>query len=66
MEELHIFYTKWDGKSWKVPDISYCWSGRMMVAIFKSEGYHRVMVRRVFKDSMIRGRGKENIIGARE
>jgi len=53
MNELNIFYTKREGKSWKVPDVSYCWSGRLMAAIYKSEGYHRVIVRRVIKNDMI-------------
>merc|ERR1712179_223836 len=53
MEELHDFYTKYEGKSWKVTEKKYCWSGRMMVAPYKSEGYHRVMVRRMMKNDMV-------------
>ena len=53
MKELHDFYTKYEGKSWKVTDEKYCWSGRMMVAPYKSEGYHRVMVRRMMKNNMV-------------
>ena len=53
MEDLHDFYTKYEGKSWKVTDKKYCWSGRMMVAPYKSEGYHRVMVRRMMKNDMV-------------
>jgi len=53
MNELNTFYTKCKGKSWKVPDVSYCWGGRLMAAIYKSEGYHRVIVRRVLKNEMI-------------
>ena len=44
MEELNDFYAKYKGKSWKVPDKENCWSVRIMVAPYKSEGYHRVMV----------------------
>ena len=47
MEELHDFYTKYEGTSWKVTDEKNCWSGRMMVAPYKSEVYHRMMVRRI-------------------
>ena len=53
MEELHDFYTKYEGKNWKVHDKKYCWSGRMMVAPYKLEGYHRVMVRRTLKNDLI-------------
>ena len=53
IEDLHDFYTKYEGKSWKVTDKKYCWSGRMMVAPYKSEGYHRVMVRRMMKNDMV-------------
>ena len=53
MEELHDFYTKYEGKSWKVTDEKYCWSGRLMVAPYKSEGYHRVMVRRMMRNKMV-------------
>ena len=43
MEELDHFYIKGDGKRWMVPDGEHCWPGRMMVAPYKSEGFHRVM-----------------------
>ena len=53
MEALNDFYTKYEGKSWKVPDKKYCWSGRMMAAPYKLEGYHRVMVKRMMKNDMV-------------
>ena len=53
MENMHEFYTKYEGKSWKVHDKKYCWSGRMMVAPYKLEGYHRVMVKRMMKNDMV-------------
>ena len=44
MEELNDFSSKYEEKSWKIPNKKYCWNARIMVAPYKSEGYHRVMV----------------------
>jgi len=53
MVELDKFYTKWEGKDWVIPHADYCWPGRIMAAPFQSEGYHRVMVKKMMKKDLV-------------
>ena len=53
MEELNIFYTKGEGRRWVVPTSKHCWARRLMVAVYKTEGFHRVMVKRVLEGDIV-------------
>ena len=36
-----------------MPTSKHCWAGRLMVAVYKTEGFHRVMVKRVLEGNIV-------------
>ena len=60
-DKLDIIHVKTSGINicghqeweWVVPTGGHCCAGRMMVAPYKTEGFHRVMVKRMLKSERV-------------